>query len=77
MSPYFFQIDHAQSEHIVIEELKLAVYLNLEPNIDEGGYMVPLDWELINSLLHVLKYFMTVPEYEEISASVERIKNYG
>ena len=63
-----------QIESIVIDELKLAYALNIEPNrIDCSDMVIDPDQNLLDSIKHVLCYYMTRDDYEQWEAgSVEQ-----
>ena len=63
-----------QIESIVIDELKLAYELNVEPNqIDCSDMVIDPDQNLLDSIKRVLCYYMTRDDYEQWEAgSVER-----
>lgn len=65
MSRIVVEVGDEQLEQLVIDELKLALELNLVMDYDEGGEPMGRDEILIASLDNVLKYFMTHSDYEE------------
>lgn len=54
-----------QIDAIVVKELQSAHDLNLDFNNDEGGYPIPPDWELLEAIETVLKYYMVDTEYQQ------------
>ena len=63
-----------QIESIVIDDLKLAYELNVEPNrIDCSDMVIDPDQNLLDSIKRVLCYYMTRDDYEQWEAgSVEQ-----
>ena len=63
-----------QIESIVIDDLKLAYAMNIEPNrIDCSDMVIDPDQNLLDSIKRVLCYYMTRDDYEQWEAgSVER-----
>ena len=63
-----------QIESIVIDDLKLAYVLNIEPNrIDCSDMVIDPDQNLLDSIKRVLCYYMTRDDYEQWEAgSVEQ-----
>ena len=63
-----------QIESIVIDDLKLAYAMNIEPNrIDCSDMAIDPDQNLLDSIKRVLCYYMTRDDYEQWEAgSVER-----
>ena len=63
-----------QIESIVIDDLKLAYELNVEPNrIDCSDMVIDPDQNLLDSIRRVLCYYMTRDDYEQWEAgSVEQ-----
>lgn len=53
-----------QIDAIVIEELKLAIDLNLILDKDEGGAYIDPDWTLIEALEKALEYYMPHSEFD-------------
>ena len=62
-----------QIESIVIDDLKLAYAMNIEPNrIDCSDMVIDPDQNLLDSIKRVLCYYMTRDDYEQWEAgSVE------
>ena len=62
-----------QIESIVIDDLKLAYAMNIEPNrIDCSDMVIDPDQNLLDSIRRVLCYYMTRDDYEQWEAgSVE------
>ena len=52
-------IDDEQCECIAVQELKLAIELNMSPTEYQGECPNEPDWELLEALKIVLKYFST------------------
>lgn len=66
-------LNYDQSELVVIGELMEAIDLNLINTKDEGGALLPLDHELVDSLVNVLKYFApNTPEMQEYYQDVTK-----
>ena len=63
-----------QIESIVIDDLKLAYAMNIEPNrIDCSDMVIDPDQNLLDSIRRVLCYYMTRDDYEQWEAgSVEQ-----
>ena len=63
-----------QIESIVIDDLKLAYAMNIEPNrIDCSDMVIDPDQNLLDSIKRVLCYYMTRDDYEQWEAgSVEQ-----
>jgi hypothetical protein len=58
-----------QIESIVVNELKLAYELNSEPNrIDCSDMVIDPDQKLLDSIKHLLYYYMTRDDYEQFEA---------
>ena len=55
-----------QIEKIVIDDLKFAYKLNSKPNrIDCSDDILDPDQDLLDSIKHLLRYYMTSAEYEQ------------
>lgn len=55
-----------QIEKIVIDDLKFACELNSKPNrIDCSDDILDPDQDLLDSIKHLLRYYMTSAEYEQ------------
>ena len=52
-------------ERLVIDELKEAYETNRKSTIDEGGYRINVDEELLKSISVVLEYFMPAADYKQ------------
>lgn len=60
-----------QIDQLIIDELKLAIQLNLSPDKDESGHYLGIDEALLASLKVVLSYYMPPSEYKEYIREIE------
>lgn len=65
MRSYNFYLSDNEIDEIVVDELKLAYGMNKEHDMDEGGWPIPVDKKLLDSIEVVLKYFTTPDDFEE------------
>lgn len=59
-----------QIDKIVVDDLKLAINLNLAPRRDEGGEFLDIDEDLVDAIMTVLSYYMTASEFTEYEKEV-------
>ena len=59
-----------QIEAIIVEDLKEAYEMNMHSERDEGGFILGLDGDLLQSLDTVLQYYMAPSEYRKWKESV-------
>lgn len=67
-----FELTWEQTDHIVIEELKSAIEMNLVENTDESGVGLGFDDDLLAALNTVLAYIMPQSEYEAYFATQKK-----
>jgi len=69
------ELDDEQCEHITVNELLLAVDLNMSPY--QGECHNEPDWELLDALVLVLRYFSTPSDkaqFDRVEESIIKLK---
>lgn len=59
------KLTHEQIDFVLVEELQTAHDRFLEIDKDEGGFPIPPDWEFLEAIETVLKYYMGDREYQQ------------
>ena len=66
MKSFEILISNEDVDKIVVQELKDAYRLNAKPNkIDCSDDIIPIDQEFLNSVDHVLEYFLNYEQLKE------------